>query len=228
MKAIGIQRANGWAAFVSMQNYYNLLYREDEREMLRLVRLGGNRCDAVVAARAWQAGASMDGRGDHRSREDRRIRRRRYSSRRWTWTSRSSSARTRLPATRSVSPAQIAIAWLLSKPGVTSPIFGATKREHLEDAIAALSLTLSNEEITRLEEAYQPHPATEGVLQIAHPPATATPYVLERGRDTRKQTRDFLDQWLRMHPAILWALTTLIRIEPANLTVMRGDVESPR
>jgi aryl-alcohol dehydrogenase-like predicted oxidoreductase len=63
---------------------------------------------------------------------------------------------------RGVSPAQIAMAWLLSKPAVSSPVFGATKPHHLEDAIAAVSLTLSDEEIRRLEELYQPHPATEG------------------------------------------------------------------
>jgi aryl-alcohol dehydrogenase-like predicted oxidoreductase len=54
------------------------------------------------------------------------------------------------------------MAWLLRKPAVTSPVFGATKREHLEDAIAAASLTLSDEEMNRLEELYQAHPATEG------------------------------------------------------------------
>ena len=63
---------------------------------------------------------------------------------------------------RGVSPAQVAMAWLLRKPAVTSPIFGATKSHHLEDAVAAVSLTLTDEEMTRLEELYQPHPATEG------------------------------------------------------------------
>ena len=63
---------------------------------------------------------------------------------------------------RGVPMAQVAMAWLLSKPAVTSPIFGATKPQHLEDAIAAVSLTLSDEEMARLEELYQAHPATEG------------------------------------------------------------------
>ena len=77
MKALGIQRANGWATFVSMQNYYNLLYREDEREMLRLCASEGIAVDAVVAARARQAGASVDRRAADRAREDRSIRPRR-------------------------------------------------------------------------------------------------------------------------------------------------------
>jgi aryl-alcohol dehydrogenase-like predicted oxidoreductase len=72
-------------------------------------------------------------------------------------------ARTKEIATaRGVPMAQVAMAWLLRKPAVTSPIFGATKPQHLEDAIAAVSLTLSDEEMGRLDELYQPHPATEG------------------------------------------------------------------
>jgi aryl-alcohol dehydrogenase-like predicted oxidoreductase len=63
---------------------------------------------------------------------------------------------------RGVPPAQIAMAWMLSKPSIASPIVGATKAQHLEDAIAAVSIKLSDDEIARLEELYQPHPATEG------------------------------------------------------------------
>ena len=62
---------------------------------------------------------------------------------------------------RKLPPAQVALAWLLQKPAITSPIVGATKPHHLEDAIAALSVKLTNEEIVRLEELYQPHPPTE-------------------------------------------------------------------
>ena len=67
-------------------------------------------------------------------------------------------------AARGVSPAQIAMAWLLRKPAVTSPIVGATKPHHLDDAIAAASITLSDGEVTRLEECYRPHPATEAYV----------------------------------------------------------------
>ena len=161
MKALGLQRANGWAAFVSMQNYYNLLYREDEREMLRLCLSEGigttpwSPLGRGKLARPWSDAATTE-----RARTDA--------------FGRSLFARTvemdkpivdrtnEIARERGVSPAQIALAWLLSKPAVTSPIVGATRPEHLEDAIQAVSLKLSEEEVARLEEAYQPHPATDG------------------------------------------------------------------
>ena len=161
MKAIGIQRANGWATFVSMQNYYNLLYREDEREMLGLCMSEG------VGVTPWSPLA----RG--------RLAR--------PWSDEPETARAKTDAFaktlftktvaldklvidrlndiakgRGLPPAHIAMAWLLGKPAITSPIVGATKPHHLEDAIAALSVKLSDEEVRGLEEAYQPHPATEG------------------------------------------------------------------
>jgi 1-deoxyxylulose-5-phosphate synthase len=161
MKAIGIQRANGWASFISMQNYYNLLYREDEREMLRLCASEG------VGVTPWSPLA------------------RGKLARPWSDESTTERAKTdafgktlfvktvdldkpivdrtnEIARERGVPPAQIAMAWLLSKPSITSPIVGATKPQHLEDAIAAAAITLSDEEIARLEELYQPHPATEG------------------------------------------------------------------
>src|SRR5688572_15165476 len=161
MKALGLQRARGWAPFVSMQNYYNLLYREDEREMLSLCLSEGigttpwSPLARGKLARPWTDSATTE-----RARTDA--------------FGRSLFARTvdldkpivdrtnEIAGERRVSPAQVAMAWLLSKPAVTSPIVGATRPEHLEDAVAAVSLKLSGEEIARLEEAYQPHPATEG------------------------------------------------------------------
>jgi 1-deoxyxylulose-5-phosphate synthase len=160
MKAIGIQRANGWATFVSMQNYYNLLYREDEREMLRLCASEG------IGVTPW----SPLGRGK--------------LARPWTEEATTERAKTdafgkslfvktadvdkpviertnEIARERGVPPAQVAMAWLLRKPAVTSPIVGATKPHHLEDAIASVALTLTDEEVARLEEVYQPHPATE-------------------------------------------------------------------
>jgi aryl-alcohol dehydrogenase-like predicted oxidoreductase len=161
MKALGLQRSHGWAPFVSMQNYYNLLYREDEREMLRLCLSEGvgttpwSPLARGKLARSWTDEATTE-----RARTDA--------------FGRSLFARTvdidkpivdrtnEIAGERGVSPAQIALAWLLSKSAVTSPIVGATRPGHLEDAIAAVSLKLSGEEVARLEEAYQPHPATEG------------------------------------------------------------------
>lgn len=156
MKAIGIQRANGWATFVSMQNYYNVLYREEEREMLRLCASEG------IGVTPWSPLA------------------RGRLARPWADTPPTERAKTdafgqrlysktvdmdkliidrvnELAKKRGVPMSHIAMAWLLHKPIVTSPIVGATKPHHLDDAIAALSLKLSDEEIRQLEELYQPH-----------------------------------------------------------------------
>ncbi len=161
MKALGIQRANGWASFISMQNYYNLLYREDEREMLRLCLSEG------IGVTPWSPLA------------------RGKLTRPWTADPTTERAKTdafgkmlfdkttdidtpvidrtlEIARARGIPPAQIAMAWLLHKPAVTSPVFGATKVEQLDDAVAAVSVKLSAEEITRLEEPYLPHPATDG------------------------------------------------------------------
>ena len=160
MKALGIQRANGWATFVSMQNYYNLLYREDEREMLRLCASEGvgttpwSPLARGKLARPWadeppteRAKTDAFGKTLYAKTED---------------IDKPIIDRTNaLARERGVSPAQIAMAWVLRKPAVTSPIVGATKPHHLEDAINALSVTLSDEETARLEECYRPHPATE-------------------------------------------------------------------
>jgi aryl-alcohol dehydrogenase-like predicted oxidoreductase len=161
MKALGLQRAHGWATFVSMQNYYNLLYREDEREMLRLCLSEGigttpwSPLGRGKLARPWSDAAATE-----RAKTDA--------------FGKSLFARTvdidkaivdrtsEIAGERGVPPAQIALAWLLSKPVVTSPIVGATRAEHLEDAIKAVALKLSDEEVSRLEDVYQPHPATEG------------------------------------------------------------------
>jgi aryl-alcohol dehydrogenase-like predicted oxidoreductase len=161
MKAIGIQRASGWATFVSMQNYYNLLYREDEREMLRLCASEGVGVTPwSPLARGRLARPSSDEGTTERAKTDA------FGKSLFVKTMDIDAPvidRTNeIARERGVSPAQIAMAWLLSKPAVSSPVFGATKPHHLEDAIAAVSLTLSDEEIRRLEELYQPHPATEG------------------------------------------------------------------
>ena len=161
MKAIGIQRANGWATFISMQNYYNLLYREDEREMLRLCASEGIGVTpwSPLARGKLARPAAADGTTE-RAKTDA------FGKTLFVKTTDIDKPvidRTgEIAQARGVPMAQVAMAWLLHKTAVTSPIFGATKREQLEDAIAAVALTLSDEEMTRLEELYQPHPATEG------------------------------------------------------------------
>jgi aryl-alcohol dehydrogenase-like predicted oxidoreductase len=156
MKALGLQRTNGWSRFVSMQNHLNLLYREEEREMLPLCISEG------VGVIPWSPLA--------------RGRLARPPSE-WTSTARGASdpfgailykktedadravanAVQSLAKARGVPAAQIGLAWHLHKPGVTAPIVGATKPEHLKDAIAAVDIKLSADEITALEAAYVPH-----------------------------------------------------------------------
>jgi aryl-alcohol dehydrogenase-like predicted oxidoreductase len=161
MKALGLQRACGWAQFISMQNYYNLLYREEEREMIPLCRAEGigltpwSPLARGKLARPWQDEA-----------ETARAKTDAFAQKLYP-----KSAHLDKPVVdrlievskaRGDSPAQVALAWMFQKPGITSPIIGATKTKHLDDAIGALSIKLSQEEIARLEEPYQPHHAPEG------------------------------------------------------------------
>jgi aryl-alcohol dehydrogenase (NADP+) len=150
-KALYLSDTHGWTRFVSMQNHYNLLYREEEREMLPLC------IDRGVGVIPWSPLA------------------RGRLTRPWG----SASARSETDAfgqalypeadrpiveevasvarERGVPPAQVALAWMLSKEAITAPIVGATKMEHLDDAIASVDLELSTEEAERLEAPYSPH-----------------------------------------------------------------------
>ena len=153
-KALAVAERHNWTRFVSMQNYYNLLYREEEREMLPLClaegigvipwsplakgRLARDWDDATARSETDQLGkrlypASADA--------DREV-----------------AARVaQLAAQRGVPRASVALAWMLSKPMITAPIVGATRMQHIEDALAAVALKLSPEEIASLEEPYVPH-----------------------------------------------------------------------
>jgi aryl-alcohol dehydrogenase-like predicted oxidoreductase len=163
MKAMGLQRAHGWAKFVSVQNYYNLLYREEEREMLRLCASEG------VGVTPWSPLAR--GRLARPWSEEPPTERAKSDS--FAKTLYSKTVNIDKPVVdrvnefareRALPPSQVALAWLLHKPVVTSPIVGATKPHHLEDAVAALSVKLSEAEIARLEELYQPHASPEGFV----------------------------------------------------------------
>ena len=162
MQALAIAEHRGWTRFVSMQPHYNLLYREEEREMLPLCAAEGI---AVIPwsplargrlARAWGSRGATE-----------RARRDSYGAKLYAATEDADhkvvDAAGKLAAARGVSQAQVALAWLLSKPGVTAPIVGATKPEHLEDAVAALNLKLSQPEIAALEAPYIPH-AVAGII----------------------------------------------------------------
>jgi aryl-alcohol dehydrogenase-like predicted oxidoreductase len=154
MQALALQKANGWARFISMQNHLNLLYREEEREMLPLCRNQGvgvipwsplargrlarppeettNRSETDKFGRVLY-GKSVD--------PDRLVQDRVGE----------------IATARGLPRAQVALAWVLGKREVSAPIIGATKVDHIKDAVAAVEVSLTPEEVKRLEEPYQPH-----------------------------------------------------------------------
>ena len=150
-----VAERRGWTRFVTMQNHYNLLYREEEREMIPLCQAEGiGLIPWSPLARGVLAGNRRS--GTVRSKTDE------YAKRLYEQTAASDERvieRVETVATaHGVPPARIALAWLLHKPGITSPIVGASKPHHLEDALAALTVKLTPEEIADLEGPYAPHP----------------------------------------------------------------------
>jgi aryl-alcohol dehydrogenase-like predicted oxidoreductase len=155
-KMLSVADARGWTPFVTMQNHYNLLYREEEREMVPLC------LDRSVGLIPWSPlargilarpldSSTVRAKTDEYARHiygaelsgsDRAIH----------------AAVNEIAKARGVPPAQVALAWLCQKPGVVAPIVGASKPRHLEDALAALDLKLTEAETTALEAPYQPHP----------------------------------------------------------------------
>ena len=155
-KALYVADAHGWTRFVSMQNHWNLLYREEEREMMGLCLDQGvgvipwSPLARGRLTRPWETEPSTK-----RAETDR------FGKTLYAGTE-SADRRVvervgEVAEARGVPRAQVALAWLLQKPGVVAPIVGASKPHHLEDAVAALSVTLTPEEIARLEEPYVPH-----------------------------------------------------------------------
>ncbi|MDA8345724.1 MAG: aldo/keto reductase [Thermaerobacter sp.] len=155
MQALAIQQRHGWSRFVSMQNYVNLLYREEEREMLPLCEAEGigvipwSPLARGQLTRPWTETTTRKdedafGKTLYKVMEDadRRV------------VDRVSD----IAAKRGVPMAQIALAWVLQKPSVAAPIIGATKIAHLDDAAAALAIHLTPEDVAQLEEPYVPHP----------------------------------------------------------------------
>jgi aryl-alcohol dehydrogenase-like predicted oxidoreductase len=153
-KALYLADLHGWTRFVSMQNHYNLLYREEEREMLRLCReegigvipwspLARGRLTRDFDEKTFRTETDQYGKSLHKGlgEADRRV----------------IDAVATVATARGVPRAQVALAWLASRPGVTAPIVGASKPAHLHDAVAALSLQLTPEEIGALEAPYIPH-----------------------------------------------------------------------
>lgn len=156
-KALYLADRHGWTRFVSMQNHYNLLYREEEREMLPLCQ------DAGIGVIPWSPMARGKLTRDWQANETtKRTETDEFGKMLYSATEEADRrVITRvgeIAAERGIPRAQVALAWLLHKPVVTAPIIGASKPHHLEDAIGALSVKLSAEEMTRLEESYVPHP----------------------------------------------------------------------
>lgn len=143
--------------FVTMQNHYNLIYREEEREMIPYCRSEGvGLIPWSPMARGFLAGnRNKEDRGETvRAKTDDYAQKMYYQDSDFTVVDRV----TEVAQKRGVSNAQIALAWILAKPGVTAPIVGASKMSHLEEAVAALDIKLTGDEMKALEEPYRPHP----------------------------------------------------------------------
>jgi len=156
-KAQQVAKENGWARFVTMQNHYNLVYREEEREMIPLcLDQGVGLIPWSPLARGFLAGNRTRDRSGTttRSKSDDFAKKLYFDDADFQVVDRVSEVALELE----VPNAQVALAWLLSRPGLTSPIVGATRAQHLEDALAAVSITLTADQIARLEEPYRPHP----------------------------------------------------------------------
>jgi aryl-alcohol dehydrogenase-like predicted oxidoreductase len=138
--------------FVSMQNHYNLVYREEEREMIPLCVDQGV---GVIPYRPLARGLLARTGGTARSGAD-PVAKDLYGESDLGVV----EAVRAVAAEREVAPAQVALAWLMGSPGVTAPIVGATKLQHVEDAVAAADLTLTSDERARVEAPYRPHPVT--------------------------------------------------------------------
>jgi 1-deoxyxylulose-5-phosphate synthase len=156
-KAQHAAERHGWTRFSSMQNHYNLMYREEEREMLPLCADQGV---AVLPYSPLARGMLAGNRSRQGERRTARAGSDPLSDERYNADADFDvvDRLTEVAAERGDPPAQVALAWLLSRPGVTAPIVGATRLGHISDALAATELTLTAEEAARLEEPYVPHP----------------------------------------------------------------------
>ena len=156
-KALYLADLHGWTRFVSMQNHYNLIYREEEREMMGLCQAEG------VGVIPWSplARGRLTRPWDERKSTE-RAESDQFGKTLYLKTEDADHVIVdkvaEIAAARGVSMAQVATAWMLAKSFITSPIVGATKPHHLEDAAAAVTLKLTPEEIAALEEPYVPHP----------------------------------------------------------------------
>ena len=156
-QALSTSEQRGWARFITMQNHYNLIYREEEREMIPLcVKEGIGVIPWSPLARGLLAGSrkSLDDRSSTTRAETDKANELYDDPSDWAVV----EAVGKVASARNVSPAEVALAWLLAKPGVVAPIVGSTKIEHLDTAVRSVELSLSEEEMKSLEAPYRPHP----------------------------------------------------------------------
>ncbi len=157
MKALHVSEMNGWTKFVSMQNHYNLVYREEEREMIPLCRDQGiGLIPWSPMARGFFAGNRKRGGGGEttRAQSDPFANELYFRDEDFVIAERADEVANE----RGVTASQVALAWVLNKPHIAAPIIGSSKIEHLDQAIAALEIELTENEVQSLEELYQPHP----------------------------------------------------------------------
>ena len=156
VKAQAVAEQHGWTRFVSMQNHYNLLYREEEREMIGACLAEG------VGVLPWSPLARGRLARPVGAESTKRLETDKFGRTMYSRTEEADAAvigaLEMVAKARGAAMATVALAWLLGKPGVTSPIVGATKPNHLSDAVAAIGMELSANEVKALEEQYQPHP----------------------------------------------------------------------
>ncbi len=155
MKAQHVAEMNGWTKFVSMQNHYNLVYREEEREMIPLcVETGVGLIPWSPMARGFFARNSKSGTETTRYKTDGFFKELYGREDDFMVANRAEE----LAKERGMTSSQVALAWVLSKAYIASPIIGSSKEAHLDQALAVLDVKLTDEEVQRLEELYQPHP----------------------------------------------------------------------
>lgn len=155
-KALYLADLNGWTRFVSMQPHYNLLYREEEREMIPLCK------DQKIGIIPWSPLARGRLAGNKSKQGEESIRSKTDQFGKMLYNADSDqqiiNRLGEIATTRGIPEAQVALAWLLGKSFITAPIVGATKPQHLDDAAAAIQVKLSDEEVHKLEEFYRPRP----------------------------------------------------------------------
>ncbi len=157
MKALHVSEINGWSKFISMQNHYNLVYREEEREMIPLcIDQGIGLIPWSPMARGFFSGDRKPSGGGEtaRAQNDPFANELYFREEDFIVAERAHE----VAKERGVTASQVALAWMLGKPHITAPIIGSSRIEHLDEAIAALDVKLSEDEIKKLEDAYCPHP----------------------------------------------------------------------